>query len=170
MATFDVLGPFELPTIKGRSGGRTIDTGREALDEFWNDVECADEAGCYIFAVRYPRGLVPYFIGRTSGAFRAECFQASKVAKYTSVVADVRRGTPVLFFLPLARTRGRVNEAAIKSLEDTLLKIAFKRNAEIANISASQDLEVVVRGVWDTRRPGRPNAAITRFNQMMGLE
>jgi hypothetical protein len=73
-----------------------------------------------------------------------------------------------MFLLPLMRTRGRVNESAIESLEDTLIKMGLERNENMTNISGTKSLEIVVRGVWDTGR-GRKSNAATQFSKTMGV-
>jgi hypothetical protein len=114
LATFDVLGPYILPTRSGRAGGRQIAIhDRDIREQFWDEVECWDRPGCYVFAIRHGRGITPYYAGRTFGTFYGECFQPHKLLKYDRVLSNIRRGTPIMFFLPLTRTRGRMNERAI---------------------------------------------------------
>ena len=169
MATFDVLGPYILPTRSGRAGGRQIAIhDRDIREQFWDEVECWDRPGCYVFAIRHGRGITPYYAGRTFGTFYGECFQPHKLLKYDRVLSNIRRGTPIMFFLPLIRTRGRMNERAIGSLEDTLIKIGLERNAEMTNISGTHRYEVVVRGVWGTGR-GRRAEPARDFRKMMKL-
>jgi hypothetical protein len=112
--------------------------------------------------------MMPYYAGRTFNRLEGECFQAHKVLKYNAVLANVRRGTPIMFFLPLTRTRGRVNASAIDSLEDSLIKIGLERNDRMTNISGTRGDEIVVHGVWGSGR-GRRQASSNRFHEMMGL-
>jgi hypothetical protein len=95
-------------------------------------------------------------------------FQAHKVLNYNGVLSDMRSGTPITFFLPLVRTRGRINEKAIDSLEDVLIKIGLERNDGMTEISGIRRGEIVVTGVWGGGRGRRPIPA-NRFREIMGL-
>ena len=167
MATFDVVGPIVIPTERRRTGTRVIDL--DGLGDFWDEAECGDRPGCYVFAIRHGRGTMPYYAGRTFGTLEGECFEMHKLRKYDRVLADTVRGTPVMYLVPLVRTRGRVNETAIESLEDTLIKVGLERNDKMANISGSRTLDIVVRGVWETGRRGRRSESATKFAETMGI-
>ena len=166
MATFEVVGPFPVPTRRTRSGSRVVDEG--ALGAFWQEARCGERPGCYVFAIRHGRGALPYYAGRTYGRFDNECFEDHKLRKYDNVLADILRGTPLMFFLVHNLARGRVNRTAIASLEDTLIKIGLERNDRMTNISGTRTNEIAVRGVWGTGR-GRRSVAATAFIETMGL-
>jgi len=78
MTTFKVYGPFAIPVTNGK-GGRMVADDRT---DFWEDSGCEDKVGCYIFGIRQGRGTKPYYAGRTTKGFGAECFQSHKLVKY----------------------------------------------------------------------------------------
>lgn len=157
MATFEVVSPIIVPTERRRTGARIVAV--HSLNEFWDEARCGDRPGCYVFAIRHGRGSKPHYAGRTFGHLASECFQPHKLRKYDGVLADVLSGTPVMYLLPLVRSRGRVNMTAIESLEDTLIKVGLERNEDMANVSGTRALEVIVRGAWENGRGRRSNAA-----------
>jgi hypothetical protein len=67
---FRVAGPFRIPLKKERRS--TLVDAERIKSEFWK--VCEDEAkiprlrhhnGCYVFGLRLPKNIVPYYIGKT---------------------------------------------------------------------------------------------------------
>jgi hypothetical protein len=47
---------------------------------FWeNDLELGHERGCYVFALRKGRAIIPYYVGKACKSFAQEVFTADKL-------------------------------------------------------------------------------------------
>jgi hypothetical protein len=58
-----------------------------------------DKRGCYVFGIRAGKGFTPAYAGKATKKFKNEVFGHHKLAKYQRYLADVAKGTPVLFFV-----------------------------------------------------------------------
>ncbi len=164
---FHSYGPFDVPEGFKR--------GEARVDKFWEDVEKeanrwgwenVDRAiGCYLFALRARSGFKPVYVGQTNSqaGFRGEISQPHKLAHYAEALSGNRRGA--MFLFPLMTTSGNRfakpsvrHSRVISWLEDTMMRMAWARNPEIANTRNMKFLrEVRVEGVlgkWD----GRPSS------------
>jgi hypothetical protein len=102
---FSVEGPFTVPTYEGKAA-RTITPDNVAT--FWRThTGFRRERGCYVFGIR-GRGLTPGYIGKATKSFKQEVFAPQKLANYLRFLADVRKGTPVIFLIVAPRKRGVV--------------------------------------------------------------
>jgi hypothetical protein len=165
MASFSIVGPIEIP-VEVRPGGKLID--RSFLGEFWDEAGCMDRVGCYVFAIRN-RGVLPYYAGRTTNSFGAECFEPHKITKYQDALTHVRRGSPVMFFAVLDINRGRRSGSAIRMLEERLIGLGLQRNERMTNVSGTRRDDLIVRGVMGGTGGGRRPGAANQFRTMMGL-
>src|SRR4051794_4594004 len=101
LAEFSVEGPF--PLLEGTHNHLFAPKN---LRTFWDGVNAAsrapvsDRAGCYVFAIKTPRNLLPWYVGKTFGSLSQEAFAADKERKYLRVLAKYTRATPVWFFVP----------------------------------------------------------------------
>src|SRR4051812_13714057 len=104
---FAVAGPFELM----RSGSKKMitDLSVKALKPVLEDWEdgLSEACGCYVFAVRAGKGFSPYYIGQAcKRSILTEALNPSNREKYNKVL-DSRKGTPLLFFIPLRTPTGK---------------------------------------------------------------
>jgi hypothetical protein len=166
MASFTVVGPVVVPVVTG-PGGKSVDTSSTQIQKFWNAAGCGGKAGCYVFGIRHGRGTIPYYAGKTTKKLAGECFQSHKLTKYHKALTSVAKGTPVMFFLVPAATRGRVNSTAIKSLEERLIGLGVKRNPDMTNIHGTKKTEIVIKGVAGSGR-GKPTKSASAFRKMVG--
>lgn len=116
MTEFEVFGPYEVPT-QDKLQGRYIKSG---CPQFWADKESlADKRGCYVFCIRASKGFRPVYVGCTTEmSFRKESFGHHKVADhYLPALMDVRKGTPVMFFIVPKARKGKLNAKNVKELE-----------------------------------------------------
>ena len=148
MATFSVNGPFKV-SVTDRRNGRIIT--KEDIRDFWMHNESfAAGVGCYVFAFRAARGYKPIYIGKTRRTFQQEVFTDHKVRKYNAALADQIRGTGVLFFVTLDKTKGPVNKRAIDEAESYLIQSGLVANSDLANDqkvkTPSWNIKGVIRG------------------------
>lgn len=77
-------GPF---IISKKSNGLILATA-EYLKQFWEEIDeeypglsCA--CGCYVFATRAGKGVIPWYVGKTEKqSFAKECFYSHKINHY----------------------------------------------------------------------------------------
>lgn len=167
MASFTVLGPIEVPFTKAK-GGKYIEATTSSLQDFWDEAECGDKAGCYVFGIKHGRGTTPHYAGRTTKTFAKECFQSHKLAKYHKALTSVATGKPVMYFVIPGAGKGRLNVTAIKILEERLIGLGVKRNPNMTNIQGTKKTEIVIKGVMGAGR-GAPSKAASAFRKMVGL-
>ncbi len=167
--TFTVHGPFEIPVKKGK-GGKGID--KDKLSEFWSEIAnakgIADKNGCYVFSVRLSKGAIkPWYVGKTSSCFRAECFADHKRTKYDEVLRDYGACTPVLFLLvssvPQAKNR-------ISDLEKFFIDLAVTANPEIQQTKDVPRPEWTIPGVTESNGKGGVPTAVLSLRKAFGLK
>jgi hypothetical protein len=131
MASFTVQGPFDVPAYK-LAAARHI----SAIEgkQFWGSYpDMAKECGCYIFALRAAKGYRPIYIGKATKSFYQEVFTVHKLNKYNEGLISQKRGTPVLFFVSLNKTKGKVNASAIDEVESFLIQSGIMANENLLN-------------------------------------
>ena len=72
---------------------------------------------------------------------------SQKLEKYQRALADIIRGTPVLFFLVLPIAKGKPNVRAIGDLEDYLIQIAVSKNPDLLNVKGTEQAKWGISGV-----------------------
>jgi len=166
MPTYQVQGPFVVPTYNGKAA-KIIDS--EKLDDFWK--RCGDVArrrGCYIFAIRAGKGITPIYVGKTARSFLREAFAVHKLEKYQRCLADYRKGTPLLFFLAAPSAKGATNQKVIGELEDFLIQTAISRNPRLLNVKGTKREEWSIAGVVRSG-VGKPSQAAKALKRTLGL-
>lgn len=166
-ANFRVFGPFKIP-CSGKYA-RYIEAGCPA---FWRDPiasRLTRERGCYLFAIRAAKGFRPIYVGKTKASYEKECFTFHKIADhYTPALADTKKGTPVLFFVVLNKTKGPLNNKAISQVESFLIQNAVAKNPELSNVQGTKKQEWGIAGVIRGGKGKCPKPA-KLFRQAMGL-
>ena len=131
MASFTVKGPFVVPCTKMKVG-RTI--SKTDIASFWEDHPAlATEQGCYLFAFRAAKGSKPIYVGKATKSFKQEVFTDHKLKKYSIGFASQAKGTPIMFYICLNRTKGVVNKTAIDEAESFLIQAGLAANNKLLN-------------------------------------
>jgi|GEM_PF-2737924 hypothetical protein len=138
MKVYQNYGPFEIPRINSNVSLSHVDQFFEQLERIEPGLKNAK--GCYVFAMRAGKGIRPWYVGKATGhlGFEQEALHSDKLAKYNTVIASYRRGTPVLFFLA-RRTRNDTRFSAstydsdARWLERHLLGFAWEANPNLVN-------------------------------------
>lgn len=132
---FQVEGPFRLY----RTDAGLVDSSALARRYYWDWVEehmpgLPDACGCYIFAIRAPRGSLPWCVGKAERqSFRHECLTPHKIVHFNNALAG-RKAKPELFFIPQVTPSGQYRSPtssrrpAIRELESLLIGMAINRN------------------------------------------
>ena len=143
---FEVHGPFKIkPTVM--KGGKIIDSA--SVKHFWHLHETdKTKSGVYVFAIRAGRGIIPWYIGKTTKTFESEIFQYQKLTKYHSTLMSIERGTPVFLFVEYPRVKGKLSSSKIDQLETFLIRAGKMRNKQIRNDKKVAPQWWSIRGVF----------------------
>ena len=163
---FRVIGPRVVPVYEGRAG-RTITD--DEVRHFWEaNHDLVHHRGCYVFGMRAGRGMTPAYVGKAGKTFRQEVFADNKLKRYQRLLADYRRGTPVLFFVVAPRRRGAPNSAHIGQLERFLIQSAVLANPDLLNVQNTKADEWGISGVVRGSK-GKHSAAARGLRTMLKL-
>lgn len=105
---FDVAGPFKLKRY-GRNKIVTKESAKilKRKVEEWEE-GLSEACGCYVFALQAGRGSKPYYIGQACRRpLLAEATNASNLGTYNEILGARKKGTPVLFLLPMKTPGGK---------------------------------------------------------------
>ena len=165
MALFEVHGPFEVEW-ESRAGGRFL-----LFQNFWSQESGAfylgERQGCYVFAIRN-RGLTPIYVGKATKTFKQETFNPSNRQKYSSGFSEYARGTPMMYFAVLARSRGPTNSRQIAEVEDFLIQAGAAKNPALQNVRGRQTPDWSIKGVI-RHNAGRPSASELEFTKLFDI-
>lgn len=166
MAEFVTYGPFEVPTHRGRRG--RIVRSKEASEFFRRHPRLASRRGCYVFAMRAGRGIVPTYVGEATKGFKQEAFAPDKLGKCNETLVDYERGTLVVFFVVAPQGRGRPAEKQIGLVEAFLQQTGVAANPDLLNVRGTKQAQWSIRGVIRADR-GRPSQSAAAFRSAMKL-
>jgi hypothetical protein len=167
-ASFEIHGPFKVPldpTVR-------VKAVRTGCPEFWKQAEeterLADRCGCYAFAMRAGKGITPIYVGKATASFKKECFAPHKIAShYNKALANSGKGTALMFFVVLRKTKGKTNKTAIKQVELFLIQNAIKKNSDLSNIKGRKEKKWSIDGV--IRSKGKVSKKAKTFRSALGL-
>lgn len=178
---FQILGPFDVPTVKKR-GSRKIDfKHNRARNSVFEQAERAfgagvkEAIGCYVFGISPPGGprTWPYYVGKACDqTLYCRLFQLQdKPNKYNDILWQYYRGKPFVYLLPLLTPGGALaklgtNRSKIDLAEKTLIGMAMRVNPELWNIQHVRALDsFMIDGI--SKRRGKPSEAAKRFRTMI---
>ena len=163
---FNIQGPYELDRYKG-----LIDSSAEARRDYWVWVDedipgLPDACGCYVFAIKASRGMLPWYIGKAEKQpFKKECLSHHKINHFNNAIAK-RTGKPVLFFIPQLTKNGAFRKPttstrkAITELESILIGMALTRNSSLLNAKGTTMLKrLTVDGFLNSKRKAKGGPA-----------
>lgn len=166
MHQFAPEGPLDIPFAQGKAS-KSISA--EQAREFWeHHPHLTDRRGCYIFAIRAGRGIIPAYVGKATKTFKQEVFAPDKLAKYQRVLSDYRKGTPVFFFLVSQQERGKPNTSIVGELEDFLIQTALIANDDLINVRGTKRADFSISGVLRGGK-GKPSGAAKALKRCLRL-
>ncbi len=168
MIDFEVQDPIAVPLTRA-AAGRLIT--KEDIKAFWALPAAAAVAGgvgCYVFAIRAGRGYTPYYVGKATKTFKQEVFTPHKLNRYHETLVNVKKGTPVLFFVKHPIQKGKNNARVIKAVEDFLIATAAATNPELVNVKGTKPPKWTIKGVLRSKA-GKPSKSARSFKSCMGL-
>lgn len=172
MTKFIVTGPFLIPYVKiAKSWHKRVKDDSESLKDFW-EITVGPESGyrgCYVFSLKVSKGYTPYYVGKAaSQSFQKECFMPHKLAKHYNKVLIKKSGTPYMFFVSQAKTKGKWNKNHIADLEKYLIKVAVARNPDLSNKNHTSLRAWQIKGVIGAK-PGALDNTGKTFKRLMGM-
>lgn len=141
---YDILGPFEIPLIKGDP--KKLD--EEDREYFWHELrdrkisplpEIHKCYGVYVIATQRGKSMpTPWYIGVAgSDPFLKTCMRGQEIQKINDIVSKKHIGTPKIFFLPrLTKNRSPANDKSIQArnniefVKDFLLEYGLRLEAK----------------------------------------
>lgn len=178
MRRYHTFGPFAVPRKRGAEGKKVLDRSKEAINNFWEDVEentpgLSTACGCYIFGVKAGKGVTPWYVGQSKTGFKNECFTTTKVNHYHDVINDISKGTPALILLArytkgnkIAKTLSH-NEADF--VEQYMIGLALGKNSNLRNIKNTKlSRTLLIPGLLNSP-PGKPSAGAQLLRQTLGV-
>lgn len=164
---FSVHGPYVIP----RKGLKKNIVDDASLPLFWEDIDYDEEGisggiGCYIFAVKAAKGIVPWYVGKTNKQrFSKECFTDRNI-KIINHIIDENFGTPIVMLIAQrTANNGTLKKPSateikeITELEKLLISFALHKNPEIKNYQHTRLFRnLVVPGIINTPPGGQSNS------------
>ena len=134
----------------------------------------SDAVGCYIFAIRAGRGVLPWYVGKTERAsFRKEVFTPHKLVLYAEALHG-RKGTGLIYFLPNVTPGGKFRKPslnkvpAIGALEELLIATCLQRNTDLLNKRTTKHLREIEVPGYMNEKPGPRNANARKLAEVLG--
>lgn len=158
---FDVAGPFKIK----QHGAKQVIT-KESLRLLKTKLEeyeegLSDACGCYVFAVRAGKGYTPYYVGQAcKSSLPNEALNPSNISNYNGILTH-RKGTPVLFFIPMRTPQGKFRKrnktngylSSLTFLERWLIHAAVSKNYDLINSKETYFLKNIhVKGIFNARK------------------
>jgi hypothetical protein len=172
---FDVCGPYEIPRFGPK--GLVNRESREALLETIavDDDGLPDACGCYVFAIRAGQGYTPWYVGQSQQqSIIREAMNSDNLVKYNEVL-NGRKGTPILFLIPLQTPTGRYAKQpdgslpAVDFLERWLIAASLEKNPDLINNRETRFLrEIHVKGILNATQ-GEAHSASRALRQTLGF-
>ncbi|WP_405326451.1 hypothetical protein [Fibrobacter sp.] len=165
---FEPIGPFEIPFEK-----RTRRIEKEHIQSFLENgeiqkkIDLLNTRGCYIFAIRAGKGFTPWYVGQAKKSFKQEIFTPHKKDIYNCVLANNKKGTPIMFLISSSK-KNQLLEKEIKELESFLIFWARKANKNIKNQQNNKDTWGIA-GVYNSDI-GKPSMASKNLKGLLNLE
>lgn len=164
MTTFEVSGPLKVPFTQ-HIGGKEISSGD--VSKFWKLHPAYERLrGCYVFGVRAGKGIVPWYVGKTTAKFKGEIFQSDKIKKYHSAMTRTKRGAPVLFLVCYPIKHGKPNAKEIEQLENTLIRQGKYANEHLLNKQKIPRETWSISGVYRSAA-GKPSKSAILFRRLL---
>lgn len=164
---FQVIGPLEVGTDKS---ARRIE--KSHAKAFWETHPKAHDVqrriGCYVFAIRAAKGVRPVYVGRTWKSFAQEAFGLHQRDYYNAELANIVKGTPVMFFVIYPSGKGKPNRRMIRDLEEFLIQVAVTKNSNLRNVQNRKEKKWGIQGVIRSGK-GKTSKTSTDFKKALSI-
>jgi hypothetical protein len=165
---FKVLGPFKIKPKKTNSTRRI----EKEQDVFWDSHPKANQirghVGCYVFGIQAAKGIRPVYVGKTLRSFEAEIFGYHQRDYYNAELAEIKKGTPVMFFVTYPKGKGAPDRKMIGDVEEFLIQVAVARNSNLRNVQNRGEKKWGIRGVIRSGQ-GKSARSSVSFKRTVGI-
>jgi hypothetical protein len=166
MVKFVVRGPIPVPMRKGARGEPYIDEGR--LSNLCTTNPELTKPGCYVFACASSRGSLPIYVGQAGSEIFSEAFNHRNRNNINGYFRTRLRGSLDLYIVPQVHVKGKGSGGAISDIEEFLIAMASRRNANLINIHGTRPAKWSIAGVHN-HGVGNPGTSVIAFKKMMGI-
>src|SRR5262249_26664986 len=137
MVKFVVRGPIPVPMRKGARGEPYIDEDR--LSNLCTTNPELTKPGCYVFACASGHGSLPIYVGQAGNGIFSEAFNYRNRHNINVYFRSRLRGRLDLYIVPQVHVKGaKGSGAAISDIEEFLIAMASRRNANLINIHGTR--------------------------------
>jgi hypothetical protein len=172
VVNFVVIGPFDVPTIKGNNGGRILERKQElksAVQKVAADSKICNP-GCYVFSCTASRGSIPLYVGKATRNILAEAFNERNINNLNHFLLNRQRGRIQLYAIYQKKVKMLFgNPDLISQIEEFMIGFAARRNRDLLNIHGTGVGNWSIAGVVNNGS-GKPDAAARAFRKMMGMQ
>jgi hypothetical protein len=168
MAEFVVSGPFDVELERHATGAVSVD--RAKIKDLCAQCAEFDKEGCYVFALKAPKGLTPNYVGRaTKRPLRSEAFnERNQNSIFNTLNARTKHAKLVIFLVTQKRSRGKPNLSVIDEIEEFLIANAAAKTSALLNKKGVVKESWAILGVYNAP-PGKPDAAAREFKRALGI-
>jgi hypothetical protein len=173
MVNFVVIGPFNVPIVRGAHGGRLLDHKTECRQKVAREADNAkiNGPGCYVFACSAPGGgAFPVYVGKATQNILNEAFNDRNINNLNHFLLSRKRGRLQLYAIYQQKVKLlQGNSKVIAEIEEFLIGYAALRNRNLLNIHGNSDATWSIAGVANNGS-GHPGASAMAFKTMMGMK
>ena len=144
---FDVEGPFDL-SLHTPKNLITEQTKKDLIDQLEIKRPGLSKAvGCYVFSVRAGKGYTPHYVGQACKlSIPGEALNFANCAKYNKRLAEIKKGTAVIFLITQLTPTGKLRKQSINKsttinfMEEWLIANALGKNSKLINTQKTRFL------------------------------
>jgi hypothetical protein len=162
---YEIFGPLEVPTDALKGKAADMAAAREAV--FADEPNLGARNGVYFFGLQTARGLAPVFMGTSLRGFSRDVFRAENVRAYLSALKGYSRVKAVLLLVARPAVRGRVPEAEIAAVAQTLFAMASNEWKELTVLGEERP-DWSIKGVLRSG-PGRLSRGAMDMRRILGV-
>ena len=167
---YSIFGPYE---VLRNEKGNVCKEKKLINKNFWNEINAKEDGlpnacGCYLFALRISKGIVPFYVGCAKAqSFKEECFGAHKINIYNDSLGSI--GTPVMFLVAKQTAGGKFAKLSktghldIDCLETLLIGSCIKKNPKLANNHKTKILRNIIVPGFLNAKIGKPKDSTVQF-------
>jgi hypothetical protein len=173
MVNFVVIGPFDVPIVRGAHGGRLLEHKIQCRNKVASDANNRkiNGPGCYVFACSAPRsGAFPIYVGKATKNILNEAFNDRNINNLNHFLLNRKKGRLQLYAIYQQKVKLlQGNSKVIAEIEEFLIGYAALRNRNLLNIHGNSDASWTIAGVANNGS-GNPGASALAFKSMMGVK
>jgi hypothetical protein len=129
---------------------------------------CSRSSGLLRFWNSAAKGVRPVYVGKTLRSFEGEVFGYHQRDYYNAEVAEIKKGTPVMFFVAYPKGKGAPDRKMIGDVEEFLIQVAVAKNSNLRNVQNRGEKKWGIRGVIRSGQ-GKSAGSSVSFKRAVGI-